>query len=111
MKSKKINGSQILEMIASKIGLKKKIVREVLVTTSEIISHQLDKTEEVKVPNIGVFRIKRMPEKKMPAGDYLNPFKKGADGKPIIEHREARVRPARTKFKFSYSHHIKKAVK
>ena len=109
--TKTLNGSQILELTAEKLGIKKKLVRDMTVALAAVVTHQLSRVGEVKVPNLGKFVVKRVPEKKYPAGEYVNPFKKGTDGKPLIEHREAYTRPARLKFKFVYPGIIRKAVK
>ena len=106
----KLTAGQFFELVANKVGLKKRIVRDTMYAAVDTAITTLIKNGEVKIPHLAKFMIKTIPEKRYPAGDYTNFFKKGPDGKPVVEHREARVRPAKTRIKVSLSSQIRKPV-
>ena len=109
-KKVKMTGAQFFEIVGTKVGLKKNVVRDMVYAMGEVVVEQLTKTGEVRIPRFGRFFTKFYPAKKLAAGEYTNAFKKGPDGKALVEYREARVRPAKTKLKFLTASQIKKPV-
>jgi nucleoid DNA-binding protein len=102
-----MTGTQVFEAVAEKTELKKNQVRAVVYAISELAAATLKKTGTFRIPHVGKFAVKKYPAKKYPAGNYPNMFKKDAEGKPVMEYKEARVKPARTKVKFSVASQIK----
>jgi hypothetical protein len=106
----KMTGSQLFEEVAKKAGIKKLMARDFTFALVDVVVGVLKRDKEVRIPHFGKILVKDFPAKKIPAGDYANPFKRGPDGKPVIEHKEARVRPAQRKLKFYFSAQIKKPL-
>lgn len=106
----RLTGSEFFQLIADKVGIKRKVVRDTIFALTDVSVSQLRKTKEVRIPHLGKILIKDIPAKKIPAGNYANPFKRAADGQPLVEYKEARVRPAKRKFKFSFAAQIKKPL-
>jgi len=101
---------EFLGAVASGIEMKRSAVRMVLMAVAEMTGALLKKDGVAKIPCIGRLTVKRIPAKKYPAGDYPNPFKKGPDGKPLVEHKEARVRASKVRLKFCTATQIRKFV-
>ena len=97
----------VLDFISSKVGLKRKVVKDVLIQTGFIIGHQLKNVGVIRIPHIGKGIKIIKPARKIPAGIYPNFFKKGPDGKPLMEKKEARVVPERKKLKFTFTKEIR----
>lgn len=101
---------QVLDFISSKVGLKRKVVKDVLVQTAFIIGHQLKTVGMIRVPSIGKAVKTVKPARKIPAGLYPNFFKKGPDGKPAMEQKPARTVPERKKIKFTFAKEIRDSI-
>ena len=97
----------VLDFVSSKVGLKRKVVKDVLEQTAFIVGHQLKNVGVIRVPHLGKAVKVIKPARKLPAGDYPNFFKKGPDGKPLMEHKDARVVPERKKLKFTFTKEIR----
>ena len=106
----KFTGSQLFDAVGIKVGLKKMVVRDVIYALADVAVEQLVKTGLVRFPHLGVIKVKNIPAKSYPEGDYPNMFKRGPDGKPTMEHRPARIRPAKTKLKFNFASQLRKPV-
>jgi hypothetical protein len=100
----------ILDFISTKIGLKKKVIKEVFLQTGELIGHQLKTVGLVRIPHIGKAVKVVKPARKLPAGMYPNFFKKGEDGKPLMEQKPARTIPERKKIKFMFTKEIRDSI-
>jgi hypothetical protein len=104
-------GANVISAIAASIGIKKSIVKDVLLNLGHIISHQLNTVGVIKVPYLcKITKVVKLG-KTRPAGVYPNFFKKDAEGKPLMEKREAKVIPTKTKMKFSFLKNMKDALK
>jgi len=96
-----MTGTQVFEAVAEKTELKRNQVRAVVYAISELAAETLKKTGTFRIPHVGKFVIKKYPAKKLPAGDYKNPWT------GTTEYKEARVKPARTKVKFQVASQVK----
>jgi len=98
---------QVLDFVSSKVGLKRKVIKEVLTQTSFIIGQQLKEVGIIRIPCIGKAVKTVKPARKIPAGLYPNFFKKDASGKPTMEQKPARTVPERKKIKFTFVKEIR----
>jgi hypothetical protein len=106
----RITAGELFDTLGTKLEVKRLVVRDLVHGLSEMAVESLKKTGEFRIPHLGRIIVKDIPMKKYPAGEYANPFKKGPDGKPVMEYKEARVRPARKKLKFIFASQVKQPV-
>ena len=110
METKKMTAGDLFKAVGEKLEVKHLVVREVVHEIVEMAVVGLKKNGEFRIPHLGRIVVKTIPAKKYPAGEYANPFKKGPDGKAVMEYKEARNRPARKKLKFIFAAQVKKPV-
>lgn len=106
----RVTGSEFFDLVGTKVGLKKSVVRDTVYAISDVVVDLLKKNKEVRVPHLLKVVTKFTPSKKIPAGNYANPFKRDASGAPTVEYREARTRPAKTKLKAYFASQVRKPV-
>lgn len=110
MAVKKMTAGDLFKAVGEKVEVKHLVVRDTVYAIVDMAVASLKKTGEFRIPHLGRIMVKDYPAKKFPAGEYPNMFKKGPDGKPLMEYKEARTRPARKKLKFLFASQVKKPV-
>ena len=106
----KMTAGEIFKAIGATVEMKPKAVQAVVYAFSDLAAAMLKKGGELRIPHIGRLSVKDIPKKTYPAGDYANMFKKDKEGKPLMEYKEKRVRPAKKKIKFLIASQIKSQV-
>jgi hypothetical protein len=108
-------GADLIKALATHVGLKSPIIKEIFIALGEIVSHQLSTACEVKIPYVLKLKKVKKEAKTRPAGTYPNFFNKvkDADGNmvPKMEYKEAKVIPAKTKIKCMLLKNIKENLK
>lgn len=107
---KPLNASDVFKIVGEETEQKPSTVKQIVTAIAAMAGRELKTRGQFKILGLGKIVVKHFPAKKYPAGDYVNRFKKGPDGNPLVEHREARTREARIKIKFNAAKDLKTAV-